>query len=97
MPDSTWHCARYDAEIPVAAQREGCECHVLHPDLVPWKRKEGPDEWTAVYVVDGVEIANGEPCANVYASREMVANAKACGWQEIKDLRAQFPGARVVK
>jgi hypothetical protein len=41
-------------------QREGCESHVLHPDLVPWKRKDGPDQWTAIYEINGVDLANGE-------------------------------------
>jgi hypothetical protein len=82
--------------IPLEAQREGCTGHVLHPDLVPWQRKDGPDEWTAVYVVDGAEVANGDPDANIYSSRELIANAPACTSQEIKDFRAQFPGTRVV-
>jgi len=61
MPDSTWHCAKWDAEIPLDSQRTGCESHVLHPDLVPWQRKDGPDEFTAVYEINGVNLANGDP------------------------------------
>ena len=95
LSDSTWHCVRWDDVIPVEAQREGCTGHVLHPDLVPWQRKEGPDEFTAVYVVDGAEVANGEPDANIYSSRELIANAPACTWQEVKDMRAQFPGSKI--
>jgi hypothetical protein len=96
LSDSTWHCARWDDVIPLEAQREGCTGHVLHPDLVPWQRKEGPDEFTAVYVVDGAEVANGDPDANIYSSRELIANAPACTSQEIKAFRAQFPGTQVV-
>lgn len=95
LSDSTWHCVRWDDVIPVDAQREGCTGHVLHPDLVPWQRKEGPDEFTAVYVVDGADVANGEPDANIYSSRELIANAPACTWQEVKDLRGQFPGSKI--
>jgi len=77
--DSTWRCERHDADnIPAEFQREGCESHVLHPDLVPWQRKNGFDQWTAVYVIDGHDIANGEGDANIYTSREILANAKAC-------------------
>lgn len=99
MPDSTWHCARYDAaDIPVEYQREGCECHVLHPDLVPWPRKDGLDEWTAIYVIDGRDTANGEGDAHIYTSRELLANPKACSLNDeyVAELRQQF-GARIVE
>ena len=72
-PDSTWTCARCDRSvIPIETQYTGCDSHVLHPDLVPWQRLDGPDAWTAIYVIDGVEVANGEGDANVYASRELL-------------------------
>jgi hypothetical protein len=72
-PDSTWTCARFDRSvIPIETQYTGCDSHVLHPDLVPWQRLDGPDAWTAIYVIDGVEVANGEGDANVYASRELL-------------------------
>jgi hypothetical protein len=72
-PDSTWTCARFDRSvIPIATQYTGCDSHVLHPDLVPWQRLDGPDAWTAVYIIDGIEVANGEGDANVYASRELL-------------------------
>jgi hypothetical protein len=77
--DSTWRCERHDADgIPVEFQRTGCECHVLHPDLVPWPVQAGRDEWTAVYLIDGKAVANGEPDATVFASSEILANPKAC-------------------
>jgi len=72
-PDSTWTCARFDRSvIPIATQYTGCDSHVLHPDLVPWQRLDGPDAWTAVYVINGIKVANGEGDANVYASRELL-------------------------
>jgi hypothetical protein len=70
---STWTCARYgNAEIPIEAQREGCDCHVLHPDLVPWKWLDSDDPWTAVYEIDGQAVRNGEADGNVIGSREIV-------------------------
>jgi hypothetical protein len=96
--DSTWHCAKWDDTIPLEAQRTGCESHVLHPDLVPWQRKDGPDEWTAVYVVGGMTIANGDPeQEGVYSSRELLANAAACasGDSFIAEMRRDF-GGRIV-
>jgi len=78
-PDSTFTCARHgDAAVPVEYQRTGCEGHVLHPDLVPWQIKEGPDAMTAVYMVDGKEVANGEPNETTFTSKEILANPKMC-------------------
>ncbi len=99
MPDSTWHCAKWDAEIPFDSQRTGCEGHVLHPDLVPWQRKDGPDEFTAVYeMINGTTVANGDPeQEGVYSSKELLANAAACasGDDFIAEMRRDF-GGRIV-
>ena len=96
LPDSTWHCARWDDLIPTEAQRAGCESHVLHPDMVPWERKESPSEWQAVYIVKGKPLANGAPGDGVYSSKELLANADACGNAEVAEVRAQWSTARVV-
>lgn len=96
--DSTWRCERHDADvIPTDYQRRGCESHVLHPDLVPYQRKEGQDQWTAIYTIDGHDVANGEAGVGVYTSRELLANPKACasGDANIEELRVEFNG-RVV-
>jgi hypothetical protein len=97
MEDSTWHCAKWDATVPLDAQHEGCESHVLHPDLVPWKRLEGPSDWVAIYEIDGLGIANGEPGEGVFGSKELLANAKACAQADprIMALRKEWDG-RVV-
>jgi hypothetical protein len=96
--DSTWRCERHDADgIPVEFQRSACDSHVLHPDLVPWEMKEGLDEWTAVYVIEGKDVANGEGDAHVYTSREILANPKMCslGDEYVEELRKNFD-ARIV-
>jgi hypothetical protein len=96
-PDSTWHCARHDADdIPLEWQVSGCESHVLHPDMVHWKRKDGPNQWTAIYVIDGKDVANGDPDAHIYSSKELLANPSMCalGDEDIERLRVD--GARVV-
>jgi len=96
--DSTWHCAKWDDTIPLEAQRTGCEGHVLHPDLVPWQRKDGPDEFTAVYEINGVNLANGDPeQEGVFGSKELLANAAACasGDSFIAEMRKDF-GGRIV-
>ena len=98
MKDSTWRCERHDADgIPVEFQRQGCESHVLHPDLVPWQRKDGLDQWTAVYVIEGRDVANGEGDSHVYTSKEILANPKMCslGDEYVEKLRETFD-ARIV-
>jgi hypothetical protein len=93
--DDTWHCAKWNDAIPLEAQRTGCESHVLHPDLVPWERKESANEWQAVYVVKGKTLANGAPGDGVYSSKELLANAEACADEDLQRLRAAWPGSRV--
>jgi hypothetical protein len=97
LSDSTWHCAKWDAIVPTDAQITGCESHVIHPDLVPWKRLEGPSDWVAVYEINGQGIANGEPGEGVYASKELIANTAACVAADplIAEVRAKWDG-RVV-
>lgn len=94
--DSTWRCERHDADgIPVEFQRQACDSHVLHPDLVPWQRKDGLDEFTAVYEINGVNIANGDPeRQGVYSSKELLANVSACtsGDESIDRIRNEFDG-----
>jgi hypothetical protein len=83
--------------VPLDAQITGCENHVIHPDLVPWKRMEGPSDWVAVYEIDGQAIANGEPDEGVYASKELLANTAACvaADPQVMALRKEWDG-RVV-
>lgn len=94
LSDSTWHCAKWDDVIPTDAQYVGCESHVLHPDLVPWKRLEGPSEWVALYEIDGQAIANGEPGEGVYGSKELLANTEACVQADptLMQLRGEWNG-----
>jgi len=97
-PDSTWRCERHDADgIPEQWQRTGCDSHTLHPDLVPWRQLDGLDNWTAVYEIDGQPVANGEPCANIFASAELIANGKACANRDIAAFRAAFDGSHIVE
>ena len=94
--DGKWACARWDAEhVEVEHQRTGCHAHVLHPDLVPWPFKDsgGPNE--AVYVIDGVDVRNGEGDAFTFSSQELIAGGDACARQEVGEIRRAFPGATV--
>lgn len=79
LENSTWRCERHDAdEIPIEWQREGCDSHVLHPDLVPYQRKESDNEWQAIYVINGKDVINGEPSETVFGSKEILANPDVC-------------------
>lgn len=96
--DGVWRCEFHDADgIPVEFQRQGCESHVLHPDMVPWQRKESDDEWKAIYVIEGRDVVNGEGDSHVYTSREILANPKMCslGDECVEEIRNTF-GAKVV-
>ena len=96
-PDSTFTCARHDNElIPVDWQRNGCDGHVLHPHLVPWDIKQGPDAMTAVYVIDGKDVANGEPNETTFTSKEILANPSMCANPDkfVKEMREI--GGRVI-
>jgi len=96
--DNEFTCARHgDASVPVEYQRTGCEGHVLHPDLVPWQIKEGPDAMTAVYVIDGKDVANGEPNETTFTSKEILANPSMCANPDdfIEEIRKD--GGRIVK
>lgn len=95
VDDGSWRCERFQADgIPVEFQRKGCESHVLHPDIVPWPVKEGRDQWTAVYMIDGKAVANGEADATVFSSKEILANPLACAHGDafVQSIRTDFYG-----
>lgn len=37
MLSGEWHCMRWKSKVPTDAQREGCDAHTPHPELVPWR------------------------------------------------------------
>lgn len=67
--DGTSHCAVWDNEIPIEAQYEGCDSHVLHPNLVLWNQAESPDGITGAYRIEGEVVLNG---AGGVSSRKLV-------------------------
>ena len=87
--DGTWHCGRWNSEIPaVEFQRAGCEDHVMHPDLVPWTLVGG-DGTSADYSHNGKEFRNG---AGGFKSRELLANFDGCMDQGAQAIRQKFDG-----
>lgn len=98
-PDSSWRCERHEADgIPVEWQREGCDQHILHPDLVPWQLDtEASTQWEAVWLIDGKQVRNGDPDVHVYGSKELLVNPAACagGDEFIAEMRKEFGGRLV--
>ena len=98
--DGTWSCARWARgegnNIPGDFQKTGCDSHVLHPDMVPWKMKDSNDPHEAVYEINGKDIRNGEGDAYVYTSKELIAGGEACAADIVQEARKSFPGAEVV-
>jgi hypothetical protein len=71
--EGQWLCARYgNAAIPVEEQKKEHYCHVLHPDLTPWKLCDSDIENTALYEINGEYVYNGEPDERVIGSRELI-------------------------
>lgn len=94
MADSTWRCERHEADgIPEDFQREGCDDHVLHPDLVPWEFEGSDDGLHVTWLIDDRRILNGP---NGYKSREIVSNPAAVGTEQIKRIKDIWPDAEVV-
>lgn len=92
--DSTWRCERHEADgIPENFQREGCDDHVLHPDLVPWEMEGSDDGLHVTWQIDGRKVLNGP---DGYRSREIVANPLACGSDQVEDVKAIWPNTEVV-
>ena len=88
--DSTWRCERHNSEnIPLDYQRTGCDSHTIHPDLVPYKRKEADSQWEAIYVINGKDVLNGEAG---YSGQEIIANPAMCASGEMEELRSRFSG-----
>lgn len=92
--DSKWRCERWDAEIPLEAQYEGCDAHVFHPDLVPYKFKPAHDEWHAIYIINNKEVLNGE---QGFKSSEIIANPAECAdpCEFTKEVRSTMGGRLV--
>jgi hypothetical protein len=92
--DSTWRCERHEADgIPKEFQVQGCDDHVLHPDLVPWQFEPSDDGHSVTWLVNGQRIPNG---TGGYKSREIVANVDALSDPIVQAAKDIWPGAEVI-
>lgn len=56
-----WHCQHHDVLIPLEESRKAHPCHVIHPDLVPWKlNADKSSASTACFEIDGRQVMNGQ-------------------------------------
>ena len=61
MPDGTWKCENIPLyNMDPIEQLEGCDRHVLHPDLVPWPLLGSDDDGNGIYEIDGKKVVNGK-------------------------------------
>lgn len=90
-----WVCERHGGgEIPTEFQRTGCDSHVIHPDLVPWQLDPSSTATEAVWQIGEHKVRNGDPCAFVYSSRELIENTEQCCTADnvVNELRERFDG-----
>jgi len=97
--ESEWHCAIHNGAVPVEFQRNGCDDHILHPDLVPYQMKESEIDNTVYWLIDGVDVLNGNPSkCDGWRSSEIIARPDICTQydEDIGNLRNAFD-ARLVE
>ena len=94
--DGTWSCEEYSYTLDFDEQKNGCEAHLLHPDLVPWQYKSEGSK--VIWMTPHGDIKNGVSDWETFTSREIVANPKACAADDkfIDEAREIF-GAKVVE
>ena len=93
--DGTWTCSRWDdAVIPDETQYDGCDSHILHPDLVPWKLVPTDADHEATYEIMGHHVRNGEADGFVFSSKEILANPEACATKDnlVMKIRSELGG-----
>jgi hypothetical protein len=94
--EGTWHCSRWNSTIPSEDhQINGCDDHVLHPDLVPWAMEPSEDGLNVTWIIEGEKVTNGPDGKK---SREIVANplAVAGKYDMVNQIMALFPRAEVI-
>jgi len=94
MADSTWRCERHEADnIPEDFQHEGCDDHILHPDMVHWPMEGSDDGHSVKWKIGDKWIVNGK---DGYKSSEIIANPEVMDDPVVLSIKAMFPEAEVV-
>jgi len=95
--DGRWSCAKWGADIPLDAQRAGCESHLYIPALLArWGAVEDASEnegWVAYRAEDGLEFRNGPWGLTSFTSRELVAASPALiRHEDFMRIRGEYAG-----
>ena len=99
--EGQWICENPKFEgknvIPLEWQYQGCDSHVLHPDLVPWNVEQSTDGSEATFIIDGKYVRNGEKDSLVFSSHEILADPIACANADevVSELRDKLDGVVV--
>jgi hypothetical protein len=99
--DGRWSCAKYGADIPLDAQRKGCDGHLYIPALLKrWGEATDASEqegWVEYTAADGFVFRNGPRGQASFESSELAAASPALIRDDAANaMRAQFAG-RFVK
>lgn len=98
--DGRWSCAKYGADIPLDAQRKGCDGHLFIPLLLKrWGNAtdaSADEGWVEYTAADGFVFRNGTRGVGCFESKELVAASP----EQIRDpvtneLRSAFGGRLV--
>lgn len=95
--DGRWSCAKWGADIPLDAQREGCDQHLYIPALLSrWGAAEDASEaegWVQYKAADGYTFRNGPWGERSFTSKELAASTPALLRDEqFQALRAKYAG-----
>jgi len=90
--DDTWLCEKWNDSIPKDVQYEGCEFHVIHPDVVPYKMVDSKEDGIATYIIEGKAMKNGKRGGDVFSSKELISDPHSCVTADkfIMDTRKSF-------
>ena len=76
--DGTWSCAKYGKTLSEKDQREGCDRHLMRPDLVPYTQAtDAGDDWIEYDSGSFYNHCDGSTAGrNCYTSHEMRADER---------------------
>lgn len=95
--DGRWSCAKWGADIPLDAQRAGCESHLYIPALLSkWGVAEDTSEqegWVSYLAEDGLVFRNGPWGLNSFTSKELFAASPALiRHEDFMRIRGEYAG-----
>lgn len=94
--DCRWSCAQWRSDVPLDAQKQGCEEHRYIPALIPFAQvvdASGGQNWVEYALPDGRRFRNGPKGTASYPSAELRALPPALiGNADVDSIREKFDG-----